>query len=198
MPTTRILLIRHGQSAWNAVGRWQGQQDPPLTDLGRTQARRAAGSLGAIDGVWASTLERALETAVILSQELGVGPVVAEPALIERHAGEWEGLTRAEVEQHSPGFLDDGRRPPGWESDEDLQARTLPALDRIVEANDGGDVAVVTHGGVIYAIERALGAPFERIGNLGSRWVERDGGGFRLGDRLDLLGGLDVTVPDQL
>jgi len=198
MSATKVLLIRHGQSAWNAVGRWQGQQDPPLTDLGRAQARRAAGALGAVDAVWASTLERALETGVILSGEIGVGPVVVDDALIERHAGEWEGLTRAEVELHSPGFLDDGRRPPGWESDEDLQARALPALDRIVDAHHGGDVAVVTHGGVIYAIERFLGAPFERIGNLGSRWIERTGDGFRLGERLDLLGGLDVTVPDQL
>lgn len=198
MPPTRILLIRHGQSTWNVVGRWQGQQDPPLTDLGRAQARRAAGAIGAVDAVWASTLHRALETGLIISGELGVGPLIGEPALIERHAGEWEGLTRVEVETHSPGFLDDGRRPPGWESNEELQARVLPALAGIVAAHPGGEVAIVTHGGVLYAIEEVLGAAFERIGNLGSRWIEWRGDRFHLGDRLDLLGGIDVTVPDQL
>ena len=195
---TRILLIRHGQSEWNAVGRWQGQEDPPLTSLGRVQARRASGSIGGIDAVWASTLQRAFETGLILSEELGIGPVVGEPALMERDAGQWQGLTRAEVEVHSPGFLDGGRRPPGWESDEDLLARALPALGGVVEAHPGGEIAVVTHGGLIYAVEQFLGAPFERMGNLGSRWIEWRDGRLHLGDRLDLLGGIDVTVPDQL
>src|SRR5262245_20577361 len=61
MPT-RILLVRHGQSEWNAAGRWQGQQDPPLTELGRRQARAAAETIGAIEAVFASDLQRALET----------------------------------------------------------------------------------------------------------------------------------------
>jgi len=54
---TRALLTRHGQSEWNALGRWQGQADPPLTDLGRRQAHEAARSLGAVDGIWASDLQ---------------------------------------------------------------------------------------------------------------------------------------------
>jgi len=108
---TRALLTRHGQSEWNALGRWQGQADPPLSDLGRRQAHEAARSLGTVDGIWASDLQRAAETAVIIGDDMGVGPVVLDADLRERDAGEWTGLTRAEIERRYPGFLPDGRRP---------------------------------------------------------------------------------------
>ena len=127
-PPTRVLLVRHGQSEWNADGRWQGQADPPLTDLGRLQAREAARALGAVDAVWASDLQRAVETATIIADDLGVGPVVLDPDLRERDAGEFSGLTRPEIADRFPGYLDDGRRPPGWEPDEALLARALRAL----------------------------------------------------------------------
>src|SRR3954449_1914254 len=100
-----LLLVRHGQSEWNAVGRWQGQADPPLTELGREQARLAARSLGALDAIFASDLQRATETALIISNALGVGPVVIDPDLRERDAGEWSGLTRSEIEEQYPGYL---------------------------------------------------------------------------------------------
>ncbi len=103
---TRLLLIRHGQSEWNADGRWQGQADPPLTDLGRHQARHAARNLGGGEAIVASDLQRASATALIISAELGVGPVVLEPDLRERDAGEWSGLTRVEIERDWPGYLD--------------------------------------------------------------------------------------------
>ena len=103
---TRVLLIRHGQSEWNADGRWQGQADPPLTDLGRHQALHAARNLGTVDAIVASDLQRASETALIIADALGVGPVVLEPGLRERDAGEWSGLTRAEIERDWPGYLD--------------------------------------------------------------------------------------------
>lgn len=210
---TRVLLVRHGQSEWNALGRWQGQADPCLSDLGRTQARHAARSLGAVDAIVASDLQRAAETAAILSAELGIGPVLTDPDLRERHAGEWQGLTRAEIHQGWPGFLDppDGpndptnaegwapRRPPGWEPDDSVLARTTAALVRIHEAVDGGDALVVTHAGLIYAVEGSLGEPFERIGNLAGRWVEvGPGGPEALGDRVVLVDPSELTVPDQL
>src|SRR5690606_34165227 len=97
--TTRVLLVRHGQSEWNAIGRWQGQADPPLSDLGRLQAREASRALGTVDAVWASDLQRAVETAAIIAGELGVGPVVVDPDLRERDAGEFSGLTRPEIEE---------------------------------------------------------------------------------------------------
>lgn len=201
---TRLLLIRHGQSEWNASGRWQGQADPPLTELGRRQAYEASPSLGAVDGIFSSTLERARITAEIISEQLGVGPVISLPDLVERHAGEWQGLTRAEIEQHYPGYLDQDRRPPSWETNELLGARAFAALERIVvalgEERPGVDAEaiIVTHGGLIYEVERRLGATFDRLGNLGGRYITFERHGWVLGERVDLLHGVDVTIPDQI
>jgi broad specificity phosphatase PhoE len=217
---TRALLIRHGQSEWNADGRWQGQADPPLTDLGRHQAAHAARNLGVVDAIVASDLQRASETAVIISEALGVGPVVVEPGLRERDAGEWSGLTRAEIERDWPGYLDapgagrhtafagesvgqpsaERRRPPSWEPDEQLLERVLGALGRVHELAPGGEVIVVTHGGVIYAVEGRLGAPFQRLANLGGRWIDVGPGGElrALGDRVVLVDPDELTVPAQI
>lgn len=195
---TRLLLVRHGQSTWNAAGRWQGQADPPLTETGERQAWEACAAIGAVDAICSSTLERARRTAEIVSETLGIGPVVSYPGLVERHAGEWQGLTRPEIEAAWPGYLEAGGRPPGWEADEALCARALDALGAIATAIGDGDVVVVTHGGVIYALEAMLGSAFERLANLGARWIEHRADGWVLGDRVDLLGGVDVTIPDQI
>jgi len=216
MPT-RVLLVRHGQSEWNAVGRWQGQADPPLSDVGRQQARSAARALGALDAVFASDLQRAAETAVIIAHELGIGPVVLDPDLRERDAGEWSGLTRAEIERDWPGYLDPppadkhmsfgatpagraGKRPPGWEPDDSVLHRALRALRRIDTSVGGGDVLAVAHGGLVYVIEGHLGAGFARMANGAGRWVEVDGEHLTLGDRVLLVtdDGTPVTVPDQI
>lgn len=177
---SRILLIRHGESEWNALGRWQGQADPPLSEHGRHQARVAAAKLGTVDLVVTSTLQRAAVTAAIIAESLGVGPVVADPRLIERDAGEWSGLTRAEITVAWPGYLaadpDDRareRRPPGWEPDSSLLDRAGAAMADVVDRVGGsGNALVVTHGGVIYATEAALGATRRYLPNLGARWVE--------------------------
>jgi broad specificity phosphatase PhoE len=214
---TSVLLVRHGQSEWNADGRWQGQADPPLTDLGRHQALHASRSLGVVDAIVASDLQRAAETAAIISGELGVGPVVLDPDLRERHAGEWQGLTRAEIEREWPGYLgppppiegsdgpravereDSRRRPPGWEADDVLVDRALAALARIHELAPAGEVLAVTHGGLVYALEGMLGAPFVRLPNLGGRWIEvAPDGPTRLGDRVLLVDPDELTVPAQL
>ena len=110
----RALLVRHGQSEWNALGRWQGQADPAAQRPGPAPGARG----GAVAGrrstaIWASDLQRAAETAVIIGDDMGVGPVVLDADLRERDAGEWSGLTRAEIERRFPGFLADGRRPAG-------------------------------------------------------------------------------------
>jgi broad specificity phosphatase PhoE len=193
---THLLVVRHGQSEWNADGRWQGQEDPPLTDLGRGQARQAARAVGAIDGIFCSPLDRAATTAGIISEELGVGPVIALPGLMERHAGEWQGLTRADIEDDYPGYLADGRRPPGWEDDAEVEARVLGAFDVIAGEHPYGFVLAVAHAGVIFAAERALDAPWERLANLGGRWFERVDGQWVLGARVHLL--VEETIPDQL
>ena len=209
MAATRVLLVRHGQSEWNAVGRWQGQADPPLSDVGQAQARAAASSLGALDAIFASDLQRATETAAIIAAELGVGPVVVDPDLRERDAGEWSGLTRTEIDERYPGYLDSSpsfaagalRRPPGWEPDDSVLERALRALARIGEAVDGGDVLAVTHGGLIYVVEGHLGQDrIERLANGAGRWVIVDGNGLTLGDRVMLVDEHEapVTVPKAI
>lgn len=205
-----MLLVRHGQSEWNAVGRWQGQADPPLSDVGRRQARSAARSLGAVDAVFASDLQRATETAAIIAGELGVGPVVVDPDLRERDAGEWSGLTRAEIDDRYPGYLGAApgfgpgheRRPPGWEADDSVRERALRALRRIAAAVGGGDVLAVTHGGLIYVLEHHLGheGPVARLANGAGRWVVVDGEAMALGDRVLLVDDDEapVTVPKAI
>jgi broad specificity phosphatase PhoE len=195
---TRLLLVRHGQSVWNADGRWQGQADPPLSDLGRTQAFHAAQRVGSIDVIVASDLERARDTALIISEAIGVGPVVIEPGLRERDAGEWSGLTRPEIEEGWPGYLDDRRRPPGWESDESVLRRLHDVLGRIEAEYAGADVLVVTHGGVVYALEAEHEVEWARLANLGARQAEMDGGRITLGDRIALVDHDELTIPNQI
>jgi len=193
---TQLLVVRHGESEWNAVGRWQGQEDPPLTDLGRDQALQAARAVGALDAVVCSPLDRARTTAEIIAEEIGVGPVTTMEGLVERHAGAWQGLTRDEIEERDPGALAAGRRPDGWEDDDVVRTRVLDAFDRVHRDHPYGFVLAVAHAGVIFAAEAAMGAPWERIGNLGGRWFVHDGSGWRLGDRVHLL--ISETVPDAL
>ncbi len=207
--------MRHGQSEWNAAGRWQGQADPPLTDLGRAQARAAAASLGALDAIFASDLQRALETAAIISGELGVGPVIVEPDLRERDAGEWSGLTRAEIEERYPGWLastgdrhdafrpriprsEGQRRPPGWEGDEALLERALRSLAAIHHAVGDGDVLAVTHGGLIYTVEHHLEAEVHRLANGEGRYIVVEGDRLALGDRVLLVDETAATRPNQI
>lgn len=208
--------MRHGQSEWNATGRWQGQADPTLSDLGREQARLAAAALGTVDAIVASDLQRASETALIISGLLGVGPVVLEPGLRERDAGEWSGLTRAEIDERYPGWLtsladrhsafrpkreptgDDERRPPGWEPDGVLLARALAAIARIHELVPDGDVLAVTHGGLIYTVEHHLGGDVHRLANGEGRFVTVDGERLVLGDRILLVDEDAVTRPGQI
>lgn len=211
---TRILLARHGQSAWNASGRWQGWADPPLTELGRQQAWAAAACIGTVDAVVASDLERAVATAIVISEAIGVGPVVVEPDLKERDVGEWTGCTRAEIAERWPdafaAFLagraagGDGVRvtPPGGETLEVVLERTAAALLRIAElVGPAAEVVAISHGGVIRALERALGRDPAPLTNLGAFWVEVDQGGrLRLGERVLLIDPdkVAVTVPRQL
>jgi len=193
---TRLLVVRHGQSEWNATGRWQGRADPPLTDEGRRQSKVAGGALGTFDAVVASPLLRAVETATIIAERLGIGPVLTDPDLVERDAGEWQGLTRSQIQEEWPGFLDDGRRPPGYEPGDAMLTRALSVLERISERMGDGDVLVVSHGGIVYALEEACRKPWRRLPNLGARWFEVSGGDLSAGPRVDLVP--DGTVPNLL
>ncbi len=186
-----MLLLRHGQSTWNAERRWQGQADPPLSELGVRQARRAAAVLGPATAIWSSDLQRARQTAELLA---GTADAVRVDArLRERHVGEWSGLTRDAIDAGYPGWLDDGRRPDGWEDDDTVHRRGLPALQDAVGAwSPDAVVLAVTHGGFIRAVVRGLGGAPWPIPNLGGVWLERDGDHLVLGRRVALL---DADAP---
>ena len=108
-----IYLVRHGETTWNRVGRQQGHNDSPLTELGIEQARAAGRMLQrAIPDIHnvcieTSPLGRARQTALILSEILGLDPnaILVTPLLIEHHLGNWQGLTHAEIDARYPGAL---------------------------------------------------------------------------------------------
>jgi len=197
---TTLLLVRHGESVWNAQGRWQGQADPPLSDRGRAQAAAAATAIGSVDLLVTSDLERAADTGRIMARELGIDDVATEPRLRERDAGPLSGLTRTEVFERYPGLLRDDpsgfrpgpdgnpRWPEGWESDQSLWSRVEVALLAIARLVPGGDAVVVTHGGVVYAVERMLGGTDRgRLSNLGGCQVRVDDDRVVLGERVQLI-----------
>jgi probable phosphoglycerate mutase len=182
----RLLMVRHGQSAWNAEGRWQGWIDVALTPLGEAQAH-ARGMALAADGigdavVYTSDLQRARRTAELIAAALDA-PVEVEPRLRERFGGEWQGHTAAEIDERWPGMREQWRRrelhaPPGAESDETVLARVDDALPELVAAAPGDRaIVLVTHGGVLRLVaDRAGITAHTVVENVGGHWFEwRDG-----------------------
>lgn len=198
----RLLVLRHGQSEWNAEGRWQGQADPPLSALGEEQAREAAKRLvGVVFSVLVSShLRRARRTAEILAEAVGL-EVVVEPELQEIHVGDWTGLTRVEINARWPGELADwseGRSesPPGGESRFLLAERASASLRRAAAAAPAGErLLVVTHGALIRHLDRSLGLAPESMPNLGGRWYRAGGNGALVpGERVSLADPEDTTL----
>jgi len=154
---TVLLLVRHGETDWNAEGRLQGHTDTPLNDYGRRQAAALAEELAGdgIAAIYASDLSRARETAEILGGRIGL-PVTVETDLREKNWGSWEGLTPAERE--SVEYV--------GESTEEHRERTLRALVAIAERHPGERVLVVTHGGSVRRVQAAVsGFAMPVIGN---------------------------------
>jgi 2,3-bisphosphoglycerate-dependent phosphoglycerate mutase len=169
---TVLLLVRHGETDWNAAGRLQGQTDQPLSDFGRTQARRLADELENenLAAIYSSDLSRARETAEVVGERLGLR-VVLDPDLREKDWGTWEGLTA--VERDRVEFV--------GESTEAHQERILRALRKISERHPGdGRVLVVTHGGSMRRVQTAaLGMALPVVENCG-RWLcAYESGAFR-------------------
>jgi broad specificity phosphatase PhoE len=168
-----VVLVRHGQSEWNAVRRWQGTADPPLTDHGRLQAREQAELLAGRDwvGPWSSPLRRAAETASILAAALDIGPVRVDDRLREAHAGEWEGLTPIEIEARWPGHLAANRRPPSFEPDHEVRQRAWDAVVEIAAeaaaAAPGRTALVVAHSGLMRRLSELHGYGDVGVPNLG-------------------------------
>jgi 2,3-bisphosphoglycerate-dependent phosphoglycerate mutase len=171
---TTLLLVRHGETDWNADGRLQGHTDRPLSDFGRRQARQLAEELAdeELDAIYASDLARARETAEIAGERLSL-PVVVDPDLREKDWGTWEGLTPAERD----------RVELVGESTQAHQERILRALRRIAERHPGGRVLVVTHGGSMRRVQTAaMGMALPVVENCG-RWLcAWEDGKIRAGD----------------
>jgi probable phosphoglycerate mutase len=156
MSPTRIVLARHGETDWNATGRWQGQADPALNDTGRRQAESLSGLLvgRGISAIYSSDLRRASETARLVAGRLGL-EVVEDAHLREIDVGSWSGLTRADVELRFPdGFARwrSGEIGHDGETREQLTERVVAELHRIACAHPGETVLVVSHGGAIRAV----------------------------------------------
>lgn len=167
---TTLLLVRHGETDWNAQRRWQGNADVPLNERGREQARRLADSFveDGVDAIYASDLARARETAEILAARLGL-PVVVDPDLREIDVGSREGLTGEEV----------GVREWDGESKEAHRDRTLRALARIVAGHPGSRVLVVAHGGTLRRMHEHVGLEPTEIANCAVWACAHESGTFK-------------------
>ena len=159
---TRIIAIRHGETAWNVDTRIQGQLDIPLSATGRWQAARLAEALSGetLAAIYASDLTRAWETAQYLGRAHGID-VVREEALRERGFGEFEGRTFAEIEALMPEQSMRWRKrdpefaPVGGESLQVLRSRVVEAAGRVAARHPGELIALVGHGGVMDVLYRA-------------------------------------------
>ena len=159
---TRIIAIRHGETAWNVNARIQGHLDIPLSAKGRWQAERLADALRdePITAIYASDLSRAWETAQYVGHTQGL-PVIKEVALRERGFGDFEGKTFAEIEvllpeqslrwrKRDPAFY-----PAGGESLVALRTRVMEVAERLAALHPGEQIALVGHGGVMDVLYRA-------------------------------------------
>ena len=170
-----LYLVRHGETAWNRAGRWQGQHDEPLSDVGVAQADAIAARLGtkAFASLHASDLARAWSTALAIGAAIGLDPI-ADERLREVDVGEWRGLTPGETEQRHPhGFARWRAGGTGWRDGETYAAMRVRAVEVVEEillaADPDARILVVTHGGVVRALVlHALGLADEQRRSLGT------------------------------
>lgn len=195
MRVRRLVMLRHGQTEYNAGSRMQGQLDSELTDLGRAQAVAAAEVLAKRQPlrIVSSDLHRAYDTAVALGERTGLH-VEIDTRLRETHLGDWQGLTHHQVDAVSPGarlaWRDDATwAPHGGESRVDVAARSVPLVAELIagepdwglEAPDR-PLVLVAHGGLIAALcAGLLGLPVESwpvLGGMGNAsWAQLSGHG---------------------
>jgi broad specificity phosphatase PhoE len=175
----KLVLLRHGRTAWNAQRRFQGHADPPLDEVGRAQAYEVAAIIAALrpDLLVTSDAARALQTAEIVGEVAGL-PAIPEPRFRERGLGHWEGLTRDEVAAKYPdeyadwiAGLDVSRR--GGETREEVAARATAAFAELPAVET---TVLVTHSATAMALTNALLGIPQEIHPLGplanSHWSE--------------------------
>lgn len=183
MDVTRLIAVRHGETAWNVGSRIQGQLDIPLNDTGLWQARRTARALGdePVAAIYASDLARAWQTALEIARPHGL-PVTPDTGLRERAFGQFEGRTFADIDAVLPEQArlwrtrDPDFAPEGGESLLTFRARVTDATHRLAGRHPGQLVVLVAHGGVMDVLYRAatgqeLQAP--RTWQLGNAAINR-------------------------
>jgi 2,3-bisphosphoglycerate-dependent phosphoglycerate mutase len=185
LAVTRVTLVRHGRTAWNAALRIQGHSDVELDAVGQWQAQQLVRALGQeqqpIEAIYASDLQRAMDTARPLAGRLGLA-VSADARLRERHFGCLEGLTIEAIDSTRP---DDARRwrsleldyaPTGGESLRDLHARAVSVCTQLAQRHPGQHILVVSHGGLLDCMHRhgrGLAADAPRTWHTGNAGVHR-------------------------
>ena len=206
--TTRLCIVRHGETAWNAEHRVQGQLDIPLNNIGLRQAQAVGRALKdeRFDAIYSSDLVRARQTADPIANILSM-KILLEKDLRERHYGIFERLTYAEVKIRYPeDYARFEARDPEYafrtgEALKDFSARSISILTRIVEKNPGRNVLVFTHGGVLDMLYRhitGLSLSAERtfgIPNAGLNRVELTSAGWEIRSWAD-VGHLDSALDD--
>jgi glucosyl-3-phosphoglycerate phosphatase len=189
----RLVMLRHGQTEWNAGNRMQGQLDAELSELGRDQAVAVAEVLAKRHPllIVSSDLRRAYDTAVELTERTG-SPLVVDGRLRETHLGDWQGMTHGDVDAAAPGARVAWRNdatwaPHGGESRVDVARHSLPLVAELVDSQPdwGADepdrpVVLVAHGGLIAALTaRLLGLPVDNwpvLGGMGNAsWTQLSG-----------------------
>ena len=150
LPVTTVVVIRHGQTTWGALGRYAGWEDVPLTDLGWEQARAVAERVGRLRpaAVVTSPLRRCRDTAEVIADDRI--PVVDAPGLVDGRLGEWTGFTVDQIAQQWPDQFshwrsDAGAAPPGGESFDEIRVRSVAAMTQALVDHAGRTVVLVTH-----------------------------------------------------
>jgi 2,3-bisphosphoglycerate-dependent phosphoglycerate mutase len=192
MAKTRLIVVRHGETAWNIEGRYQGQLDSPLTTTGVEESRALAARLEGEEftALYASDLGRALKTAEIIAERTPCR-IVTDSRLRERHLGVFQGLLKSEMrlnfaeEYHLFKTAGPEYVIPGGESATEASARMIRCLEELAQRHTGERIVVVTHGGVVSALLRhslglALGIPrrFERPNTAWNAFWWEDGRWF--------------------
>ncbi len=183
MQATRIIAVRHGETAWNVATRIQGQLDIGLNARGRWQAAQVAQALRGepLQAAYASDLARAWDTAQTIAQASAVG-LTAHVGLRERGFGEFEGLTHADIEARWPEHAlrwrqrDPHWAPPNGESLAELRDRIRHTLDELASAHVGQQIVLVAHGGVLdvlYRLATGQAAEAPRSWQLGNATINR-------------------------
>ncbi|MCK8817384.1 alpha-ribazole phosphatase [Natroniella sulfidigena] len=153
---TEVILVRHGETEWNRDFKFQGSKDIELSAEGKEQGAKLAARFASekIDKVYSSNLTRAYQTASLVAEKHDL-EVIQVDGLQEINFGKWEGMTYQEINKEFDFTVDEwmkdpaNKKPPAGESLKQLEKRTVKALEKVLEEEEGNKIVIVSHGGVI-------------------------------------------------